>query len=154
MCDPTPIRNWLIAAFVTLIVAVAAIGAAIGFNLSLYYTYVAPGWMLVAAILVGVSILLIGQAASALDVFCKCAGESCAGVCNNMRNTLNASRVVLGILAATCVAGAIPALIPIVGQFALWPIAGSLLVQIALIITAIVFYNQLTTCAVRPPAPR
>jgi len=146
MCDPSAVRNWLIASTFPLAASVVAIGLSIKFNLSIFLTIVASGWMLVAALLVGLTILFISLATGALDAFCTCAGKGCESACTNMRNLINASRAALGILASTCLAGAIPALVPIVGQFGFWPIIGSLLIQLALIVTAIFFYIQLSNC--------
>lgn len=150
MCDPRPIRNLLIGVPFLLVGAAIAIYAAIGFNISVILTIVAPGWMFAAAALVGVAQLLLGLALGATDRFCACAGERCTGECNNMRNILKASLGTVGILLSTCIAGAIPALVPIVGQFALWPIIGSLFVESTLLISAVVFYDRLTRCIVRP----
>jgi hypothetical protein len=153
MCDPGPLRNWLIGLAAAIAVAVAIIiGAAVA-NGSWWYTYLSPVGMLVAAAATGGAILLCGQALSALDMFCNCTGPKCAGQCSNLRNTLQAAKIVLGIQAVACLTVAAYAWIPGAAQPAQWAIIGALLIQIALIISAIAFMAQLSSCGTaRPPA--
>lgn len=151
MCDPSPIRNWLLAVLAAIAVAIGLIIAAAVANGSFWLAYTSPVWMLLAAAATALAIFLCGQAMTALDVFCTCAGPRCAGPCTNMRNTINAARAVLGIQATTCLAAALAAWIPIAGQVLMWIIIGALVIQVALIISAIVFIDQLTACA--KPAP-
>lgn len=153
MCDPTPVRNWLIACFVGILAAVATIvGAAIA-NGSWWYTYLSPIGMLVAAGLTGAAIGACAMALSALDTVCACAGDRCSGPCNNLRNVLRAAMTVLGIQVTACLTVAAYAWIPGAANPAQWVIIGALIVQSALIISAIAFYDQLSGCTARPPAP-
>jgi hypothetical protein len=76
MCDPTPIRNWLIACAAAILVAAAiVVGAAIA-NGSWWYTYLSPIGMVAAAAATGGAILFCGQAMSALDTYCACVGHA------------------------------------------------------------------------------
>lgn len=153
MCDLTPVRNWLIATLVAIFAVVSVIvGAAIA-NGSWWLAWTAPFGMLAAAALTGVAIIFCGQAISALDTFCKCAGARCMGPCDNLRNVLNAARVVLGIQATSCLGAALAAWIPVAGQVVMWIIIGSLLIQAALIISAFAFMSQLATCQAAPAPP-
>jgi uncharacterized BrkB/YihY/UPF0761 family membrane protein len=153
MCDPTPIRNWLIACAAAILVAAAiVVGAAIA-NGSWWYTYLSPIGMVAAAAATGGAILLCGQAISALDTYCACVGARCAGQCNNLRTTLNAARIVLGIQATACLTVALYAWIPGAANPAQWAIIGSLIAQAVLIIGTIAFYASLTSCATTPVEP-
>jgi hypothetical protein len=150
MCDPIPFRNWLIGISVAIFAAAAiVIGAAVA-NGSYWYVYLSPIGMLVAAAATGGAILLCGQALDALNRLCTCTGDRCSGQCNNLRNTLNAARVVLGIQATACLTVAAYAWIPGAAQPAMWVIIGTLFIQAALIVSAIAFYAQLATCAASP----
>jgi hypothetical protein len=153
VCDPTPIRNWLIACAAAIALAVATIiGAAIA-NGSYWYTYLSPAGMIVAAIFTGAAIGACSMAISALDTFCACVGPRCSGQCTNMRNTLQAARVVLGIQATACLTVAAYAWIPGAANPAQWVIIGALIIEAALIIGAIGFYSSLLSCAVPPVSP-
>jgi hypothetical protein len=156
VCDPTPIRNWLIACAAAIVVAVATIiGAAIA-NGSYWYTYLSPIGMLVAAGFTGAAMGACAMALSALDTFCACAGAKCGGQCANMRNTLRAGLTVLGIQATACLTVAAYAWIPGAANPAQWVIIGALIVESALIIGAIAFYSSLAACtasALAPPTP-
>jgi len=156
MCDLSPVRNWLIATLVAIFAAVAIIvGAAIA-NASWWYAWTSPIGMAVAAGATGLAIVFCGLAISALDAFCKCAAGSpkCAGPCTNLGNVLQAARIVLGIQATACLWAALAAWIPGAGQGLMWVIIGSLVVQAALIISAMAFLSQLDTCQVKvPPIP-
>jgi hypothetical protein len=150
MCDPTPVRNWLIGIAAAIAVAIGLIVAAAVTNGSFWLAWQSPGWMLLAAAAAGAAVLVCGQTLTALDTLCRCAGERCAGQCYNMRNTLNAARVVLGIQATACLLAAAYAWIPWVAQPSMWIIVAALATQAALIISALAFFSSLARCA-RPP---
>lgn len=155
MCDLSPVRNWLIATVAAIFGAVFIIvGAAIA-NGSWWYAWMAPLGMLAAAGATGLAIFFCGRALAALDTFCKCAGISCSGPCTNLRSVLIAAHVVLGIQTMACLYAAVAAWIPVVGQVVMWTIIGSLMIQGALIISALVFLSQLATCQLseKPPFP-
>jgi hypothetical protein len=155
MCDPSVLRNWLIACLAGIALAVATIvGAAIA-NGSYWYTYLSPIGMLVAAAFTGAAIGACAMALSALDAFCTCAGPRCSGQCNNLRTTLKAAMTVLGIQATACLTVAAYAWIPGAAQAAQWIIIGALVILTALIISAIAFLSSLTSCATtfRPAPP-
>lgn len=154
MCDPTPIRNWMIACAVAIVAAAAiVVGAAIA-NASWWLTYLSPIGMLAAAGATGLAMVFCSQALSALDTYCACVGARCAGACDNLRNTLRAAMTVLGIQATACLTVAAYAWVPAAANPAQWVIIGSLLVQAALIIAAIAFYGALAACgaATAPPS--
>ena len=153
MCDWTPVRNWLIAVAAAIVVAAAtALGAAAAGS-SYYYSYLAPFGMLAAAAITGGAILLTSAAIGALDTFCACAGAKCAGPCGNLRRTLEAARIVLGIQATACLTSAAAAWIPGIGQVPIYVIIGALFVQLALVIGAIAFLTQLSSCQTSTPPP-
>jgi hypothetical protein len=149
MCDTTPLRNWLLAIAAAILVAIAFIITAAVLNGSFWLAWQSPIWMLLAAAATGGAILLSGQASNALDILCRCTGDRCAGQCNNMRNVLAAAKVVLGIQAIACLTTAAYAWIPGAAQPSMWIIVGSLIIQAALIISAIAFLSNLQTCAQR-----
>lgn len=151
MCDWTPVRNWLIAALVTMALAVASVFVAL--NLSSVPQSIA---MLVAAAMTGLAIGLISLALGALTAFCACAGPPCAGPCANLRAVLLAINVVLGIQVAACLATAAVVLIPILGTWLggrqIYVIYGALVLQVALLVSAFAFLAQLSSCQPgRPP---
>ena len=153
MCDISPVRNWLIATLVAIFAAVSiVIGAAIANNIW-YLAWTSPIGMALAAGATGLAILFCGLAASALDTFCKCAGPRCAGPCGNLASVLVAARVVLGIQATACLWAALQAWIPGAGQFLMWIIVGAMLIQAALLISAIAFLSQLSSCQMAPTGP-
>lgn len=153
MCDPTPIRNWLFAILAAILASIAAIVVAAVLNASFWQAWQSPIWMGVAAAAAALAALFCGQAISALDTYCNCVGPRCAGQCSNMRNVLNAARVVLGIQATTCLVAALQAWIPVAGQVIMWTIIGALAIQAALIASAIVFYGNLVACGAPTPVP-
>jgi hypothetical protein len=151
MCDWTPVRNWLIGIAAAIVSAAAiALGAA-AVNPNVWYSWLAPVGMLAAAAVTGATVLVCGAAISALDTFCACAGSKCAGPCGNLRRTLEAARIVLGIQATACLTAALTAWIPGIGSAPIWVIIGALLIQLALIIAAIAFMSQLASCQSTPP---
>jgi hypothetical protein len=153
VCDWTPVRNWLIGAAAAIVLAaVTALGAAAAGS-SFYYSYLAPFGMLAAAAITAGAILLVTAAIGALDAFCACAGARCAGVCGNLRRTLDAARIVLGIQATAALTSAAAAWIPGIGQVPIYVIIGALFIQLALIISTIYFLTQLASCQTPPPPP-
>jgi hypothetical protein len=148
-CDASPVRNWLLAiggAILTSIVTI--VGAAVA-NGSYWYVYLAPGGMLVAAGSAGLGVLFCGSALDALNTVCICTQGRCKGQCDNLSNVLNGARVVLGIQAIACLTVAAYAWIPGAAQPAMWVIIGALVVESALIISAIPFFTALADCAAK-----
>lgn len=146
MCDTTPVRSWLLAALAMIVGAIGAIITAAALNGSILLAPASPIPMMIAAALTAVGVLFCGLALGALDVLCKCAGNRCAGQCANLRNLVNAAKTVLGIQALACLTAALYAWIPFVGQPSMWVIIGALFIQLALIISAIVFLRNLSDC--------
>lgn len=146
MCDPIPLRNWLIVIAAVITAAVVTIvGAAIA-NGSYWYVFLSPFGMLVAAGLTGLAAFFCSNAIGIVDSLNTCTHSDCAMQCNNMRNTLEGSRVVLGIQATACLTVAAYAWIPNAAEPAMWVIIGTLIVQFGLIISAIAFFNNLAMC--------
>ena len=153
MCDTTALRNWLYACLAAIFTAVATIvGAAIA-NGSWWLTYLSPIGMVVAAAITAGAVLLVGQAQSAFDALCKCTGPRCAGQCSNTSNTLAAAKVVLGIQATACLVVAAYAWVPGAANPAQWVIIGALLIEAALITSAIAFLAAMISCATTVGAP-
>jgi hypothetical protein len=148
-CDPTPLRNWLLAIGAAILTSVATIVGAAVANGSYWYVYLAPIGMLVAAGFAGLALLFCGFALSALNAICACTSGRCKGQCDNLSNVLNAARVVLGVQATACLTVAAYAWIPGAAQPAMWTIIGSLIVEAALIFSAIGFYSALADCAAK-----
>jgi len=153
MCDWTPVRNWLIVVLITVVAAAGIIvGAAIA-NGSIVYAWQSPIGMAAAAVATGLAVIFCTLAVNALDTFLACAGSRCKGAYDNLRNTINAARVVLGIQGLACLMAALIAWIPIAPQPLMWAIIGALLVQVALIAAAFGFFVPLTTCQTAPTPP-
>ncbi len=153
MCDLTPLRNWLIGCAALITCAVLTIVGAAVANGSWWYTYLSPIGMLVAA---GFTLGAIGAcsaAISALDTYCACIGARCSGQCGNLRRTLQAAMTVLGIQATACAVIAAYAWVPGAAQPAQWALIGALIIEAALIVSAIAFLSSLTSCAVPPATP-
>lgn len=148
-CDAGPLRNWLLAIAAAILASVAIIVGAAVANGSLWYVYLAPIGMVVAAACVGGAILLCGAALSALNAVCTCTLGKCKGQCDNLSNVLNGARVVLGIQATACLAVAAYAWIPWAAQPAIWAIIGALIIEAALIISAIAFFASLADCVAK-----
>jgi hypothetical protein len=150
MCDWTPVRNWLIAVLLAIVAAAAiVVGAAVA-NGSIMYAYLSPVAMGFAAAASAGAVVLCTAAVSALDTFVACAGTRCKGAADNLRNIINAARVVLGIQALACLMIAVIAWIPIAPQPVMWAIIGALVVQVPLIVGAFGFFVPLTTCQSSP----
>jgi hypothetical protein len=146
MCNPNPLRNWLIAIAGTITTAASMIGVAIALNGS-PKPYLAPAFMFTAAGFTGLAVLWCGFAINALNVLDACTGKRCIGQSGNIRRVLIAAGTILGIQATACGIVALVSAVPFLSQPAMWVIFGALLVQVALILTAIAFFNNLATCA-------
>ena len=154
MCDPTPLRNWLLAIAAAIATAIGLIITAAITNGSFFLAWQSWGWMLLAAGATGGAILLCGQARTELETLDRCTGERCAGECKNMRNVLDGARVVLGIQASACLATATYAWIPWAAQPSMWVIVAALTVQAALIASAIAFFKNLAACCLKINIPQ
>jgi len=154
MCDPGPFRNRLIAIIVAIAVAAALVLGAAAANASFWLAWQSPGLMAAAGFATLAAFGLCFVAMYALDSLCACTGQRCTGQCSNVRNTVNAVRVVLGIQALACFGVALYAWIPWFALPSIKAIAGALLIQIALLLSALYFYSKLAECArqIAPPA--
>lgn len=151
MCDPTPIRNWLWGVYAAILAAVGFIIIAIGTNASIKGALTSPTWMGCAGIATFAALCLCFRVNYALDDFCRCAEPSCVAECSNMGNTVNAFIAVLGIQVTACALAAVTAWVPYFGQAPMWIILGTLLLQVPLIISALVFYSHFADCAAPQP---
>lgn len=155
MCDLTPVKLWLAAILVAILAAVALIVSAAIVNSSFFEAYNAIWLMLAAAAASAGAALLCGAASSALDAFCACAKGSpkCAGPCGSLSTVLSAAKTVLGIQAMDCLWAALQAWIPVIGQIVMWVIIVALVVEFALIVSALAFLSQLDSCQAPTPKP-
>lgn len=152
MCDTSPVRNWLAAALVAVLAAVAMIAIAALLNGSFWKAPESPEWMFAAAASTALALGLCAFAQSSLDTVCACLDPACGSECANLRNLIRATYFVLGIQTTAALSAALPALIPYAGLEPMWVIAGALVVQAALIVSAIVFVADLDGCAARAAA--
>ena len=152
MCDIGPFRNWLFAILAAILAAVGFIVAAAVANGSIFAAAGSPVLMGIAAALSALAALFCGFALNELNTLCACLGVRCSGPCDNLRNTLNAIRVVLGIQATAAAGVALIAWIPVAPQPLMWIIIGALVIQAALVISLLAFLNSLERCA-RPAPP-
>jgi hypothetical protein len=147
VCDPTPVRNFLIAVGVGLGVTIAIIAGAAVANDSWWSAWTSPFGMAAAGFAALGSGGLVGLARSALDAFCACATRiACNGPCSSLRNLLTAMIATLGILATACFGAIFIAADSVVGDVAMWTISAALTVQLGLVISGGVFYDQLAKC--------
>jgi hypothetical protein len=149
MCDLSPIRNWLIAIITAITGALALVIVAAVLQGSWWTAWAARFPMAGVAALAGSAAVMCGLAISALNAYCACTGAKCAGACTNMRNTLTAAGIVLGIQAAAAATAAI------VGgsSVTMIIITGALLIELALIISALAFLGSLSGCMMPMPKP-
>lgn len=136
-----------------MLLAVGLIIVAAVLNLSFWKAYLSPFLMGGAAGATALAGLFCGFALTALDTFCACAGPTCKGACDNMRNTLKAVLVVLGVQTTACLVAALLAWIPVAGLPLMVAVGGALVAQVALIIAVLGFFAQLDNCQLAPPNP-
>lgn len=157
MCDLGPLRKYLAFTVASILTAVGLIVAAAVANGSFFGAVASPGLMIAAGLATIVAMALCGAALNALEVFCRCAGRACAGACSNFRNTLKAGAILLGIQATACFVAAGIAWIPWAGQAPMWAIAGALILQVVLLISAFFLLGTLSKCQSTepglPPSP-
>jgi hypothetical protein len=150
LCDPGPFRAWLSGASAAIIAAIALIIAAAVLNASFWAAGGSPIVMLAAAASAYIAVGLLSQAISRLNELCACLSESgggsCSGSCQNLRTNLDAIRIVVGIQASACVAAAGIAWIPWAGAAPMAVILGALVVNAALLVSAMAFWVQLENC--------
>jgi hypothetical protein len=147
MCDTTVLRGWLTAALFGVMSAVAAIIGAIAVNGSFWSAWASPGFMLTAALMTGAALACLAAAQTALSALCACLGGACKGPCDNLYNNLRAIQVVLGIELAATLACAAASWIPFAPIPVMTAILGALIVQAALIVSAIIFLFALLDCS-------
>lgn len=158
MCDLPSIIALLGTAAGLITASLVALGVAIALNNGFFSAPGSPAAMVTAGALVAAAAAVLGPASGLINDYVTCmnAGAACAGQLSNVQNALAGLITVLGIQAVASFAAAGIAWIPWAGQAPMWVILGSLVVQLALIPSVIVFFNDLVRCAeavaASPPA--
>jgi hypothetical protein len=154
MCDPTPVRNWILQISAAIIGVLALTVAAAVAKGSWWTAWASP-------ILIGLAggaalgaAAMCGGAVSALNTFCTCAAKSpaCAGPCSSLRNIFAGAAIVLGIQGLACLLAAFTSA---GSDITMWIVTAALALEAALLVSAAIFYAQLSSCqsVVSPPAP-
>lgn len=152
MCDDTPVRILLAAAAASIMAALGFIAAAVITNLSFFGAWASPGLMLAAGIASAAAAASVGLAIGAINAYVDCLkqhnmiGSQCDG---QLRNVLAALGALTGLLlaqASACAGAAGIAWIPWAGATAMGIIAGTLILQGAVIPTALAFLAGLRSC--------
>ena len=149
MCDLSPIRNWLLGIIAAITGALALVIVAAVLQGSWWTAWAARFPMAGVAALTAGAAIMCAAAISALNAYCACTGAKCAGACTNMRNTLTAAAVVLGIQAAAAAAAAIFG----GNSVTMIIMTGAFLILLALIISALAFLGALNGCMMPMPKP-
>ncbi len=138
MCSMTNLNIWLGIALAFLLGSAGLVIAAIAVNSSIVGAFASQGLMDAAGIVATLAVIALATALITLISFCKCLKGRCAGQCSNLRNVILAAMTVLAIQAVLCFlpAGA-----------SMYAILGAMVVQVALIISAIAFGVSLSNCA-------
>jgi hypothetical protein len=158
MCDLPTIVALLGSAAGLITASLVALGVAIALNNGFFSAPGSPAAMAVAGGLLVAAVAVLSPASALINDYVSCmnAGAACAGQLSNVQNALAGLITVLGIQAVASFAAAGIAWIPWAGQAPMWVILGSLVVQLALIPSIIVFFNDLVRCAeaaaASPPA--
>lgn len=148
-CDLTSVYGLLTAASVAIAVAIGFIVAAAAANNSFFGAAGSPGLMVAAG---AASLAAVGTLAGAramIDSYFGCMGSpaECLGQLNNLLNVIAALMTVLSIQATASFVTAGIAWIPWAGAVPMYVILGALIIQAALIPTAVAFLNDFITCA-------
>lgn len=148
MCDLPILDGSLATAVAMLIAATVSIGIAAGLNGGFF---TAPGAPVPMGFAAGFSFAALGALITArvmVQNYFNCVGapEACLGDFSNVENVLNGLITVVGIQAVACTVTAAVAWIPGGAQPAMWAIFGTLVIQVALIPSIAVFYNDLRRC--------
>jgi hypothetical protein len=152
MCNINPVKNLLIATMVAILAAGGAVITAAVSNNSFWGALGSVGIMITAGILTAVALGLLWATNNALNAFCSCLAGRCQQACSNLSHLLAGAGAVLGIQVGACFAAAGIAWIPWAGQGPMWVIAGTLLIEVALIMSGLVFINALSSCGQQQPS--
>jgi hypothetical protein len=150
MCDINPVRNLLLATLAAIVAAAGAVVTAAVSNNSFWGAPGSVGIMISAGVLTAVAIGLLAATSNALSTFCNCLMGRCQQACSNLKNLLAGANAVLGFQVVACFAAAGIAWIPWAGQGPMWVIAATLTLQVALIISGLVFLSTLSSCGEQP----
>jgi len=152
VCDDTAVRLLLATAMASVATALGFIAAAIIANASFFGAWASPGLMVGAGIASGAAGASVGLAIAAINSYVDCLkehgliGSQCAGQLRNVLTALGALSALLLGQAAACAGAAGVAWIPWAGATAMGIIAGTLILQGAVIPTALIFLDGLRTC--------
>jgi hypothetical protein len=150
-CDIEPTRNWYIAAGVLAGVSSAAVGTAIGLNHGILTAPASPVAMGVAVAAAGGAAASLGVAALKLDQYCGCLGGACSGECTGLKAAITGAATAIGAQIPACVAAAVGAWIPFAGAPPMYVVLGSLVAQLAALVSGIALFALLGSCAERAP---
>ncbi len=155
MCDLPTIVALLGTTAGLITASLVALGVAIALNNGFFSAPGSPAAMVTAGALLVAAVAVLSPATALINDYVSCmgAGAACAGQLSNVQNALAALITVLGIQAAASFAAAGIAWIPWAGQAPMWVILGSLVVQLALIPSVIVFFNDLVSCVTAAATP-
>ncbi len=136
-----------------IIAAIAVIVAAAILNNGFCTAIASPGLMVVAGGLTLVAIATLAAARAEASSYFQCMGAppACVGALNNLLSAIAALLTVLAIQATACFVAAGFAWIPWVGAVPMYVILGSLILDLALVPTTIVFAVILVNCVQQEP---
>lgn len=149
MCNLTLLEVFLATAGASITAAILIIGVAAALNASFFGAPGSPGLMITAGILTGAAVAAVTIALSLVNSYFECMGSpsACEGVLSNLTNILKALIIVLSIQAVACFVAAGIAWIPWAGIAPMFAIAATLIIQLGLIPSAVVFSVDLINCA-------
>lgn len=153
-CDPSQLYTLLGVAIALIVAAAALILAAAVLNNSFWLAGGSPVLMVAAGFSSAGAAATLKFASDSATSYFQCMGSpaACAGALSNFLVALAAIVVVLGIQSTACFVAAGVAWIPWAGQGPMYAILATLLLQIPLITSAIIFLDQLINCLQTPPS--
>jgi hypothetical protein len=150
-CDLTGVYGLLTAASVSIAVAIAFVIAAAAANNSFFGAAGSPALMIGAGVASLAAVGTLAGARAMIESYFGCMGSpaECQGQLNNLLNVIAALMTVLSIQATASFVTAGIAWIPWAGAAPMYVILGALIVQAALIPTAVAFVNDFIACVER-----
>jgi hypothetical protein len=146
VCDTNPVRNWLIAIFVAIGVALFFVVAAAINNGDFFTAYLSPAAMTFAAAFSYIAMMFCSYALKAIEELWQCM-RTCWNENAALTNIMKGVQLALGVQTAACAVVAAYSWIPGLAQPALWAIIITLGAQALLIAGAIYQLVQLGQCA-------
>ncbi len=147
MCEISTALLWLAAGGI--VGAIASLGVAIALNNAFCTAPAAPGAMIAAGVASLVAVTALSLLGSEISNYYECmnAPQACAVDLTNAINAVNALKTVLGFQASACFVAAGIAWIPWAGAVPMYVILASLIIQLAVIPSLIIFLINLVSCA-------